>query len=34
VENRAVYERIWKKYIRAGQVTDIYMAQALCVLDT
>ena len=33
-ENRAVYEIMWKKNYRAGQVTNDYMAHALRMLDT
>jgi len=32
-ENRAVYEKTWKKYCRAGQATDNNMAHAHCMLD-
>ena len=34
IENRAVYERMWGKYSRAGQVTEDDKVHALCVLDT
>jgi hypothetical protein len=34
VENRAVYEILWKRNRRDGQVTDDNMAHAHCVLDT
>jgi hypothetical protein len=33
-ENPAVYEKMWKKYFRAGQATDDNMAHAHCVMDT
>jgi hypothetical protein len=33
VENRAVYEIMWKKHCRARQATDDNTAQALCMLD-
>jgi hypothetical protein len=33
LENRAVYEIIWKKF-RAGQATDCNMAHAHWMLDT
>jgi len=33
-ENRAVYEMTWKKYCRAGHVTDDSTAHAHCMLDT
>ena len=33
-ENRAFLELMWKKYCRAGQVTDDNMAHAHCMLDT
>jgi hypothetical protein len=32
--NRAIYEKIWKKKIRACQATDDNMAHAHCMLDT
>jgi hypothetical protein len=32
LENRVVYEIMWKKYRRAGQATDDNMAHAHCVL--
>jgi len=31
-ENRAFYEIMWKKYCRAGQVTDDNMAHAYCMM--
>jgi len=33
LENRAVYEIMWKKYYRVCQVTDDNMAHALGMLD-
>jgi len=33
-ENRAVYEKMWKKYCTAGQATDDNTAHAHCMLDT
>jgi hypothetical protein len=33
-ENCAVYEKMSKKYCRAGQATDDNMAQAHCMLYT
>jgi len=33
-ENPAVYEIMWKKYCRFGQVTDEKMAHAFFMLDT
>jgi len=33
-ENRAVYEKMWKKYCRAGQATDDNAVRAQCMLDT
>jgi hypothetical protein len=32
--NRAVYEKMWKKYCRVEQTTDDNMAHACCMLDT
>jgi hypothetical protein len=32
-KNRVVYGVIWKKYCRAGQITDENMVHAHCVLD-
>jgi len=32
-EIRTVYEKMWKKYCRAGQATDDRMAHAHCMLD-
>jgi len=32
--NRAVYEIIWEKYCRTGQITGDNMAYAHCMLDT
>jgi hypothetical protein len=32
-ENRAVFEKTWKKYCRAGQAIDDNMAHAHCMLD-
>ena len=32
-ENRAVYEKMWKKYCRAGQTIDDNMVHAHCMLD-
>jgi len=34
VENRFIYEIMWKKYCRAGEATDDNMAHAHCMLDT
>jgi hypothetical protein len=33
-ENRAVYEKMWQKYRRAGQATDDNMALARYMLGT
>ena len=33
-ENRAVYEKKWKKYCTAVQATDDNMVHAHCMLDT
>jgi hypothetical protein len=33
LENRAVYEIMWKKYCRTGQATDDNTAHAHCMLD-
>jgi len=33
LENRAVYEKIWKKYFTAGQATVDSMAHACGMLD-
>jgi len=33
-DNRAIYEIMWRKYSKAGQVTDDNIAQAYCNLDT
>jgi hypothetical protein len=33
-DSRAVYEILWKKYCRAGQVTDNNMAYEHYMLDT
>jgi hypothetical protein len=33
-KNRAVYEKMWKKYCTAGQATDGNMAHARCMLDS
>jgi hypothetical protein len=32
-ENLAVYEIMWGKYCRAGQVTDDNMGHAHCIMD-
>jgi len=34
LENRAVYEIMWKNYCGAGQVTDDNMAHSHCILCT
>jgi hypothetical protein len=34
VENRTVYEMMWKKIFSAGQATDDNMTHAHCMLDT
>jgi hypothetical protein len=33
-ENLAVYEKMWKKYCKAGQATDDNMVHAYYLLDT